>query len=194
VPAKDPRHALKLIDRLGLYSTIFTNPTIQDQVPSTDHWARAYDCLEALRSNDSPECIYKTLIRSEEAEYYAWVLASLSPWSLLPVYPANGPKNKAPVPRATPVAREGIKAPTRLCDLVTGAFEHFKPMIAMKKAVVENQSWVNERDKLGMTIRGWDARGGHWKVQMMFAILVENMEDGARMYCSTGFLECISLT
>ncbi len=32
---------------------------------------------------------------------------------------------------------------------------------------------MNERGHFGMTIRDWDARGGNWRLQVLFAILVD---------------------
>ena len=46
----------------------------------------------------------------------------------------------------------------------------------MKDSVLAKEAFVKERDTVGMTIREWDTRGGHWKLQVLFAILVEAMQ------------------
>ena len=84
---------------------------------------------------------------------------------------------KIPLPYATLVAREGIKATNRICDAVTAAFRHCEEISSFKRAVIDQESWTHERDKLGMAIRRWDATGGHWKVQVVLAILVEAMSS-----------------
>jgi hypothetical protein len=72
------------------------------------------------------------------------------------------------------VAREGVKANNRICEVVTGAFRHFDEIIKLKEDVLARQSYVYERDTLGMAIRRWDAHGGHWKLHVILAIVVES--------------------
>ena len=79
------------------------------------------------------------------------------------------------MPFATLVAREGIKANNRVCDTVTGAFRHIEEISNFKQAVIAQDLWTFERDKLGMAIRRWDAAGSHWKLHVILAILVEAM-------------------
>lgn len=159
-----------------MYSTIFTNPGAEaSPEPVTDRWRFAYDCLETLRSNESPWSIYKLLVRSDDAAKLAWLLAALCPWAEVAVPIHSSPGGKAPLPLATVVAREGIKANNRICDAITGAFRHREEISHLKKALVDQEPWVYERDKLGMMIRRWDARGGTWKSQVVLAILVEAM-------------------
>lgn len=172
---KNTRTAFDLIDRLGLYTTIFTNPTA-DQLPQVDisNWKNAYNCLDLIKSNESPGSIYKLLVRSDESEALAWILAALSPWAPLGS-PPGPPGGKLPLPYATFAAREGIKSNNKTCDVVTGAFRHFREIINLKSAVLAKEPYVYERDTLGMTIRRWDAHGGQWKLHVVLAILVESM-------------------
>lgn len=173
---KNTRTAFDLIDRLGLYTTIFTNPTAE-QFPQVDtrNWKNAYNCLDLIKSNESPASIYKLLVRSDESEALAWVLAALSPWARLGS-PPKPPGGKLPLPYATFAAREGIKSNNKICDVVTGASRHFREIINLKEAVLAKEPCVYERDTLGMTIRRWDANGGQWKLHVVLAILVESME------------------
>ncbi|KFY88970.1 hypothetical protein V500_06019 [Pseudogymnoascus sp. VKM F-4518 (FW-2643)] len=170
------RTAFELIDRLGLYTTIFTNPTAE-RFPQVDtrSWRNAYNCLDLIKSNESPASIYKLLVRSDESEAAAWILAALSPWAPLGS-PPKPPGGKLPLPYATFAAREGIKSNNKTCDVVTGASRHFREIINLKEAVVAKEPSVYERDTLGMTIRRWDANGGQWKLHVVLAILVESME------------------
>ncbi|OBT93199.1 CCA tRNA nucleotidyltransferase, mitochondrial [Pseudogymnoascus verrucosus] len=172
---KNTRTAFDLIDRLGLYTTIFTNPTAE-RFPQVDtsNWKNAYNCLDLIKSNESPASIYKLLVRSDESEAVAWVLAALSPWALLGS-PPRPPGGKLPLPYATFAAREGIKSNNKVCDVVTGASRHFREIIDLKAAVLAKESHVYERDTIGMTIRRWDANGGQWKLHVVLAILVESM-------------------
>jgi tRNA nucleotidyltransferase (CCA-adding enzyme) len=112
------------------------------------------------------------LVRSEDAAYYAWVLAALSPWAYVE-QPKHKGTGKLPPPLATLAAREGIKATNKLCDVVTGSERHRGDIMTLKNAICEKASYVDERDRLGMAIRGWEARGGHWRLQVLSALLVE---------------------
>lgn len=164
-----------MIDRLGLYSTIFTDPTAQTSpAPSTEHWSVVYDCLEKLRVNETPKSIYQSLVRSDDAKYFGWILAALAPWTTVPE-PVPVKKGKIPLPLGTMVVREGIKADNKLCNAVTGAFRDFEQIIKLKDDIANSEPYVNERDTIGMMIRRWDAQGGHWRLQALFAILVEAM-------------------
>ncbi len=48
--------------------------------------------------------------------------------------------------------------------------------MSLKTAVLEGDSDSKKRDKFGMAIRHWESRGGHWKLQVLSALLVEAME------------------
>jgi tRNA nucleotidyltransferase (CCA-adding enzyme) len=124
-----------------------------------------------LKSNESPGSIYKILVRTEDAAELSWMFAALCPWAGVVTPTSSKPGGKAPLPFATIVAREGIKASNRICDAVTAAFKHREEISSFKRAVVNKEPWTRERDKLGMAIRRWDATGGHWKVQVVLAIL-----------------------
>lgn len=128
-----------------------------------------------MKSNKGMKELFDVLILSAEEEYLAWVLACLTPWSSLPIYDETTKATKGAAPRGTLAVREGIKAPTRVCELVTGAFEHYKAITALKDAVLRDQPWIYDRDTVGMSIRSWDAKGRHWRLQVMFALLVESL-------------------
>lgn len=173
----DPWQSLHLFDRLGLYSTIFTDPTaVEIPVPDTSNWRIVYDCLKEMKSNETPDSIYKSLVRSDDAKYLAWILAALSPWTAIPPAQATRPGGKTPQPYGFVVAREGLKAESKLCSMVAGAFKQYAEITRLKDATRRNDPYIHERDTVGMMIRKWDANGGQWKLQVLFALLVEALK------------------
>ena len=140
--------------------------------PDTTAWKTAYECLELLEANKTPGSIHDLLVTSEEARYYAWSLATLTPWERLPDDPPLRSGRPA-LPLPTQAAREGFKAPNKLSDVVTAAHRHRPAILEFKDMVLENREGVNERDRFGMAIRDWEARGGNWRLQVLFAILVD---------------------
>ncbi|KAI1156700.1 hypothetical protein F4825DRAFT_458883 [Nemania diffusa] len=175
---KDPRRSLQYINDLGLYHTIFTDPTKSGtSIPSPDlsRWHNAYDCLSHILGNQVDGSISNILVQTDEASYYAWTLSALAPWDYIDK-PAHTGKGRPPPPLITLAAREGIKATNKLCDLVTAAHKNRADILALKTAVVEKATYINERDRIGMAIRSWDAKGGFWRLQVLFSLLVEAMQ------------------
>lgn len=176
---KNPRSALHLIDRLGLYPFVFTDPTVQDiPAPSTSKWKFAYDCLEELRSNETPGSIYNSLVRSDDTKFIAWVLAAVTPWANVPQPQPAKPKGKLPPPVGTLVVREGIKTNSKVCEIVTGAFKNFEEITKLRDAIKRKDAIIHKRDTIGMSIRRWDFQGKNWRLQVVLAILVEAMNNG----------------
>ncbi|KAH7035686.1 tRNA nucleotidyltransferase [Microdochium trichocladiopsis] len=187
---KHPREALEYIERLALYHAIFTDLTsptttaaaaaADSSKPDISKWSVAYNLFAKLAARKTPGSVYDVLVRHDEAAYYAWTLTALVPWEPLSAAssarPHKGP-GKVPPPPVTLAAREGIKTPTRFCDLVTAAHNNRAEILALKQDVVmRREPRVGERDTFGMAIRRWDARGGHWRLQVLYALLVEAME------------------
>ncbi|KAI0442128.1 hypothetical protein F4803DRAFT_562568 [Xylaria telfairii] len=172
---KDPRRSLQYIHDLGLYHTIFTDPTKSDMpLPDLSLWRSAYECLDYLRSQVSSS-IFNVLVQTDEASYYAWTLSALAPWVHVgePILTAKG---KPLPPYITLAGREGIKAPNKLCDLISAAHRNRADILALKAAVVQKAAYINERDRFGMAIRLWDAKGGYWRLQVLFSLFVEGMQ------------------
>ncbi|KAI1848189.1 hypothetical protein JX266_005902 [Neoarthrinium moseri] len=168
-----PKVALERIDRLGLYHTVFTDPERPDMPqPEISKLLVSYECLEFLRQTKTPGSVHDVLVRSDEASYFSWVLAALTPWADVPDLSPTG-KGKPLPPSATLAAREGIKAPNKLCDVITASHKHREEILSLKTAVCEKATYINERDRFGMAIRQWDARGGHWRLQVLSALLVD---------------------
>jgi tRNA nucleotidyltransferase (CCA-adding enzyme) len=114
------------------------------------------------------------LVRSDDSKYISWILAALVPWSAIPNPQQTG--SKAPPIFGARVAQEGIKATSKICSLVNGAFKNYAQITHLKNAVVHGQTFIHERDTIGMSIRKWDADGGNWRIQSLFALLVEVMD------------------
>ncbi|ATZ55574.1 Bccca1 [Botrytis cinerea B05.10] len=173
----NPWLSLNYFDRLGIYSTIFTDPTAHEiPAPDTSSWRIVYDCLKEMTLNETPDSIYKSLVRSDDAKYLAWILAALAPWTAIPPAQAAKPGGKTPPPYGALVAREGLKAESKLCNMVAGAFKQYAEITELKDAIKRNDSYVHERDTVGMMIRKWESHGGQWKLQVLFALLVESLK------------------
>ncbi|KAK3688469.1 hypothetical protein B0T22DRAFT_498578 [Podospora appendiculata] len=182
---QNPCESLKFIDRLGLYHTIFTDPERPDMPqPDLSNWSAAYKCLDLLAKNKTPGSIYESLVTTEEARYFAWSLAALTPWEQLPDHPPIK-STKPALPLATQAAREGFKATNKLTEVVTAAHRHRRAILELKDIVCTKQASMRERDRFGMAIREWDARGGHWRLQVLFSILVD-VEERTRTKCLSG--------
>lgn len=170
-----PKDALERINSLGLYHTVFTDPAKKDAPqPDISNWRTVYECLERLREAQTPGSIYDVLVHTKEAAYFSWVLAAVVPWA--PFSPTGPTTGKQPPPPATLAAREGIKAPNKVCEVITAAEKHRTWIMELKNAVCNQESYINERDRFGMAIRQWDARGGQWRLQVLSAFLVQASE------------------
>lgn len=158
-----------------MYSTIFTDPTLKDiTIPSTENWSVVYDVLEELKVNETPGSIYNLLVRSDDAKFLSWVLAALVPWAKIPQSVKKGKKEIGPLGML--VAREGIKANNKICNVVAGAFNHLGEITALRDASKAKDESIMQRDKVGMSIRKWETQGTNWRLHALFAILVEVME------------------
>ncbi|KAK8052531.1 CCA tRNA nucleotidyltransferase- mitochondrial [Apiospora rasikravindrae] len=167
-----PSDALERINTLGLYHTVFTDPGKADAPqPDISNWRTVYECLDRLREARTPGSIYDVLVHTKEAAYFSWVLAAVVPWA--PFVQISQKPGKQPPPYATLAAREGIKAPNKVCDVITAAERHRADIMALKNAVCAKEPYINERDRFGMAIRQWEARGGQWRLQVLSAFLVE---------------------
>lgn len=81
------------------------------------------------------------------------------------------------MPPGTMVAREGIKADNKICNVITGAFRNYEQITRLKDDIKRNEeAYIHKRDTVGMSIRRWDSQGGHWRLQALFALLVEAMD------------------
>lgn len=162
----DPLMALSLIDRLGLYNTIFTDPTRElKNAPDLPYFASAYKVVNELLSAGEgiPSTIPEALTRNAEEKYLAWICATVMPWADAPMVPHQKPTQR-PHYAAYLVAREGFKAPNRICDVVAASLHNGDEI---RQMVSDN---VTARDKLGMAVRRW---GASWRTQVLFSLTYE---------------------
>lgn len=167
-----PRDAVRYIDELGLYHTVFTDPLNPDMPkPELVGWKTTYEFLHALDTH----ALYGMLVTSDEDKYLAWVLACLVPFARVPGQVKRSENLKKNRPLATEAAREGIRAPNKVSELVTAAWQHLDDIADLKNLVCRGDERKNERDYVGMTMRTWGGQGKHWRLQVLFAILDDVM-------------------
>jgi tRNA nucleotidyltransferase (CCA-adding enzyme) len=169
---------LQLLHELGLYHTIFTDPSKDDfPKPELSRLPVSLGCLEGLKTNREVWPLYDVLIRSNEDEYLGWSLAAFSPWHGISDARFSNKKRGGATPLAVIAAREGIKATNKLCDLIAAAQLNYPEILGLKQAIATNKSPIPSRDIFGMAIRKWERDGGSWRVQVLYAILIEAKEN-----------------
>ena len=175
----DPRRALALIDELHLYDTIFTDPTNgADFSPEHDLWRPSYICLFDILSDVYPSVIKTTLLPDQDHEYAAWMLANFTAWIDAPAPQPAKPGGKVPPHIAVNAAREGIKAPNKISDVLNAAIRDTNEILTLKNGYASSQRTgaststadCATRDTLGMAIRRW---GSTWRSQAVFALMLE---------------------
>ena len=186
--------ALSLINRLGLYNTIFTDPReVGYDSVDTSNWKKAYDGLqEIMAPNDGCDkgldclgVIKSVLLRDSDDDYLAWLLCAFTPWAHIKSTVPEKSMSKAPIPLAAAIAREGIKADNKVTKLVEGAVTNLNEIVASQNTVasqgqdapttspLKRKFESPSRESLGMSIRRW---GPRWRNHVMYAVLVGLME------------------
>lgn len=173
-----------MIDRTGLYPTIFAN--LQDDVRAdTNTWALAYNKLGELINPvvDSSEDLKTTinrvrgiLIRDESEAYYAWLIAALSPWVDVPCRVSHGPKAKPNPERSVEVARDSLRADNKTANILRGASVYWKDIISIKSSHVKGDldgTPAEIRQHIGLHLRSWTK---DWRLCLIAAILQEVMQ------------------
>lgn len=87
-----------------------------------------------------------------------------------------GPTPKKYIPTSALVAREGFKATNKVSSTIAASQNHLTRILDLKREVIAGEPATKQRDRLGMSIRQLDAPG-HWKLQILNALLVEAMEE-----------------
>lgn len=140
-------------------------------IPDLAGWSTTYEFLHDLGTH----ALFDKLVTSDEERYLAWVLACIVPFARVPGQVSRSENLKKNRPLATQAAREGIKAPNKVSELVTAAWLHLKEITELKNLVCSGNERMNERDYFGMAIRRWDTQGKHWQLQVLFAMLDDVM-------------------
>lgn len=193
----DPYEALRLIGGVGLYGTVFTDPTAAAAAgaaagtehdyfyPDTSAWNAVISYLSGLINTSGP--LEHILVKDAEDRFLAWQLAALIPYRDAPQPEPTEPGRKAPPPLASAVAREGVKATNKVCDVVTAAVRNLGEIRGCvdlfyqqqrrrpdRKVVEGGGQDAGARDILGMAIRRW---GASWRNQVVYAMLAEVADD-----------------
>ncbi|KAK6429080.1 CCA tRNA nucleotidyltransferase, mitochondrial [Oleoguttula sp. CCFEE 5521] len=183
---------MRLMFDLDLYFTLFCDPTVDPAnhyTPDTVGCRALLDELETLLEDGST--ISQLLLSDKDERYLAWMLAALLPYRDAPDPQPSQPGRKPPPPVPSTVAREGVKATNRVCDVITAAQNHRSEIKNIEYRVdahrqqkahgnfQERHSPINDpsylgRDTLGMAIRKW---GPSWRSQIMYSLLVEMVEQ-----------------
>lgn len=187
--------ALQLIDRFGLYNSIFTNA--DDKTfgrADTSHWQKAYNqlrdvtvqkrCMENLNQSS---ILKNILLRDSAEEYRAWLLCALVPWARAPTAKPEKAGGKTPPSPACLAAREGIKSENKVSKMVEDAVVHLQDIIDKKNEGAEvpqstelpqkrkhSMLDMENRVRQGKAIRSW---GTNWRSSVMYALLVEVSES-----------------
>jgi tRNA nucleotidyltransferase (CCA-adding enzyme) len=176
-----PLMALELISRFGLYRTVFTDPTRELPTdPDTDLFKPAYHFVESVveGTSDTPAIISTTLLRDADEKYLAWICATVMPWADAPTVPHHKPTQR-PFFTGYLVAREGFKAPNKVCDVIAASLGHgdeIRNMVSQCARGLRRPDTVNPsndatgRDVLGMALRRW---GSTWRTQVLFNLVYE---------------------
>lgn len=149
--------------------------------PDLDGWQTTINILQDVVDND--ETLAELTDHDPEDRFLAWQLAALVPYRDAPQPEPPEPGRRAPPPVASAVAREGIKATNKVCDVVTaavrnegeiaGLVDKFFQQKRRPDKKIEGQD-TSARDVLGMAIRRW---GSSWRTQVLHAMLVEVAND-----------------
>jgi tRNA nucleotidyltransferase (CCA-adding enzyme) len=176
----DPHDAMRLVYELGLYFTIFSDPTVEDSKhyrPDTEGTVALIDELKSLLNSGSD--LPELLVRDADERHLAWMMTAVVPYRDAPLPEAPEPGRKAPPPIPTGVTREGIKATNKVCDVVTSSVRNLNEITRLVDGVdtqkrraqkTPGSEDLTARDTLGMAVRRW---GPTWRSQVMYALLVE---------------------
>ncbi|RMJ22608.1 hypothetical protein PHISP_06514 [Aspergillus sp. HF37] len=184
----NPRKALYFIDRLGLYSTLFTTDA-NGFLADTSSWPIAYDSLARLispRVDDDKELkavsrqVRGILIRNSLDTYYAWMITALAPWMVVPKHAVGGTFRRYPEglphpPWAVDVAKDSLYPTLRNLVVLSEVADRFRRVIEAKSSLLENRmgKTVDEiQEQVRLLVKSW---GGNWRSCMIMAILQETM-------------------
>ncbi|XPS76761.1 CCA tRNA nucleotidyltransferase [Ascochyta lentis] len=175
-----PRMALELINRFGLYRTVFTDPTRHlPAEPETTLFQPAFEFVDSVVQGSFKESVIADhLVRNADEQYLAWICATMIPWADAPTVPHQKPLQR-PYFSAYLVAREGFKAPNKVCDVVAASLSNsgeIRSLVAQCARGLQRPDTINPtsdataRDTLGMAIRRW---GSTWRTQVLFNLIYE---------------------
>ncbi|EME78614.1 uncharacterized protein MYCFIDRAFT_143868 [Pseudocercospora fijiensis CIRAD86] len=175
-----PHEAMRLVFSLGLYDTIFSEPMVAKEdhyTPDIEGWSIIIDTLEEILSSGG--VLQENLARDSEESYLAWILAAVIPYRDAPHPEPAEPGKKPPPPIPVTVAREGIKTPNKISDVINASVRNQTEISDLVDKVYDRKRRPDKRfegedpaarDALGMAIRRW---GTSWRSQIIYSLLVE---------------------
>ncbi|KAF7196712.1 Nucleotidyltransferase lcsQ [Pseudocercospora fuligena] len=175
-----PHEAMRLVFSLGLYDTIFSDPMVAKEdhyTPDIEGWSILIDTLEEILNSGG--VLQENLARDSEESYLAWILAAVVPYRDAPQPEPTEPGKKAPPPVPVTVAREGIKTPNKISDVINSSVRNQTEISDLVDKVYDKKRRPDKkfegedpaaRDVLGMAIRRW---GASWRSQVIYSLLVE---------------------
>ncbi|KAK8162072.1 tRNA nucleotidyltransferase [Phyllosticta citrichinensis] len=177
---RDPLGAIQYIDRLGLYETVFADPTKNHDYRPPSNWAVAYQCLARIMQSEAPhDLVWTMTIHDAEEAYTSWIISAIVPYADAPEPKPVKAGTKVSPPVAAQVVREAIKATNKIFDVIIASVKNLEHITSLKDkfAVQQRQPHKKQegedataRDTIGMAIRQW---GQTWRSQALFALLYE---------------------
>ena len=190
-----PQTALSLINSLGLFDVIFTDPTeISAEATDTRYWHLAYELLsEILVADEAPFEPLRSILMANQAEVYlAWLLSAVVPLGRY-AFPPSDRRRKSPLRDGAFTAQEGLKLDNKSGLIISDALSWFDDVITMKNSFLLDQAPAslplkrvsddesNPREKFGMAIRRWASRkNSNWRMSVLFALLFEQTQGESR--------------
>ncbi|KAI5286565.1 CCA tRNA nucleotidyltransferase, mitochondrial [Ascosphaera aggregata] len=205
----DPFGALRFIDQNNLFNVIFINHSDTMEAAtktSSFSWSSVYESLRELLDQepsaanlDIRQNVRNTLIRDDTHLYQAWLLAALSPWSVIPLTDAKGnaiPPNAKMPPRARSVARDGMRLDNKTLSVVGDAATTWQGIQQLVAKVVSGEmekstSPEDFRENIGLFMRDL---GADWRMSVLLAMLLEcTTKDKVEVFKSYNiFLQTLS--
>jgi len=171
-----PYSALCLLYQLNFFSSLFTPPADQ-QLPENlpvEHMGRATALLSYLLENsESPDYQHlRLLLKTPHEQYLGWLIASVTPFT---GHMFDGYDTKKNIPAAASVAKEGLKAPNKVVDVLASCYRNYKQVQDIVTEVTDDVEQVS-RGKLGLLLR---KLGAEWTSQVLCSLLLEALSGPA---------------
>lgn len=176
-PGRNPRRALHLIDKLGLYPSLFGD---HDQDIDTSQWHCAYDTLwrlkhpqghDSVEFKESARDIRNALLRHPDDTYNAWVIALFLP--LFHVSTPSVPGSRPRAPRIVEVAKARISAVLSHLVELSLAHRHYRDVIDAKSSVVDGGRGQTDAEIREQVVSCIQSCGSSWRTSVITAILHE---------------------
>ncbi|KAI9739965.1 MAG: hypothetical protein M1818_005021 [Claussenomyces sp. TS43310] len=182
--SRNPLMAFELIYDMGLYSTVFLDPSghlrqaltnyfLRQQMgrpwPST--WPSAYRLLASLA--DDTTNLGKELVQSEGRGESCWLMAAYAPIAGL---------MRTNVEEVVKDVTEAIKATSKSSKLVEDALKHMDEIRSTVDLVADHDHSESSlsRSTVGIAIKSW---GVTWKLQVLYSLLAEAVYEASDDCC-----------